>query len=86
MEDLEFIRSDDDYREVMAREVMPGDVAVYYQAGEIAHTAVVLEGRWVGQTFVPLVVSKWGDAAEYIHSLHQSPYGAEVRFWTDRTS
>lgn len=85
-EDLESIRHDDGYRPVPPEEVVQGDIAVYYEDSMISHTAIVLELDWVGQTFVPLVISKWGDASEYIHKVNQSPYGSNIEYWTERTN
>ena len=84
LKDLQFIREDDGYREIDARDVVAGDLIVYYQGEEIVHTGIVLNPQWVGQIFVPSVLSKWGDAGEYIHAYNQCPYGTNVHYWTDR--
>ncbi|MDA2912844.1 hypothetical protein MYX77_02580 [Acidobacteriia bacterium AH_259_A11_L15] len=71
---------------MIPHEVVNGDIVVFLRDGEISHTAVVLVPEWIGKSFVPLVISKWGEAAEYIHTVNNSPdeYGREIRYWTDR--
>lgn len=85
----------DGYRRVPdPRELLTGDVVLYSRGQQFDHIALVIglhttltdnvigtdeEGRDI------LVVSKFGDAGEYRHALHDVPvdrYGKPVEYWT----
>jgi hypothetical protein len=86
-EDVVHLIGDDGYRKVESNEqVRLGDLAVYYDGEQIDHTGIVIELRPVGGggVTIPWVLSKWGPAGEYIHNIHVSPYGSDVRYFTDR--
>jgi len=82
------ILEDDGYRKVKRPEVCLGDVAVYYEEGKVSHTGVIvqverLEGLIGGMSI--WIMSKWGQAAEYIHSFNDGPYREHrLQFWSDR--
>ena len=83
------IVDDDGYREVPRRKVEPGDLVVYYEGAEVSHTGVVLKVVQGAPETPSLrsarVVSKWGQAGEYVHGLDDAPYPRDkIRFWTDR--
>lgn len=86
------ILEDDGYARVSPGSVREGDVAVYYDGREVAHTGVVLQveadERLLGHGRAARVMSKWGSAGEYVHYAHESPYagvaGMTVTYWTDR--
>jgi hypothetical protein len=75
---------DDSLKEVHElRHVLPGDVVVYYpeDESEANHSGIVVEHDTAyGE---PLVVSKWGNAGEYIHRLSDCPsiYGPKKKFY-----
>ena len=84
------ILADEGYREVRLREAVPGDVVLYWDGNEIAHSGilqdVVEDKRSVGG-LVARVLSKWGAGGEYIHYAEHCPYataGQRITFWTDR--
>ena len=79
---------DDGYRKISMREVEPGDVVVYDEEGELAHSGLVVEVvkiAGIGNFRVPRILSKWGQAAEYSHMATEGPYAADaIAYWTDR--
>ena len=82
------ILEDDGYRQIKASEVCLGDVVVYYDGRQIAHTGIVVriereEGLIGGQA--TWIMSKWGQAGEYIHPVNLGPYSEhDLTYWTDR--
>lgn len=66
------ILKDDDYDTVELKDVLPGDIAVYYTDGDAEHSGIVL--RIVD--LVPSILSKWGASHEVIHRVHECPYDA----------
>ncbi|MBE3135032.1 MAG: hypothetical protein IMZ55_16315 [Acidobacteria bacterium] len=88
VEHVQAILEDDGYRKIRARDVCLGDLAVYYDGREIAHTGLVVkiirQENLIGGQAV-WVLSKWGTAAEYIHPARHAPYqDGELIYWTDR--
>lgn len=84
------ILRDEGYREVRLRETQAGDVVLYLDGEEIAHSGIVLavetDRRRVGG-LVARVLSKWGGDGEYVHYADQCPYvvhGERITYWTDR--
>lgn len=55
---------------ITASNVQPGDIVVYTEQGDIIHSAVV-ESISGGEL---VLVSKWGEAGLYRHTLYQNPY------------
>lgn len=83
------ILNEDGYRRIDPSEVRPGDLAVYHDGGQIDHTGIVLDlikgANELADTFLPLVISKWGSASEYVHLANDCPYDfATVAYFTDR--
>lgn len=64
---------DDDYEVVEPKDVLPGDVAVYYKDGDAEHSGIVVQ---MGTMGVPLMLSKWGVCHEVVHPVGQCPYDA----------
>ena len=87
-DELETIREDDGYQMIEKRQVRPGDIAVYRDNSEIAHTGIVVRvesDEMLAGGLAIHVVSKWGDAGEYEHSVHDCPDGElQVEYWSDR--
>lgn len=78
------ILSDDNYVEINTKELLPGDIVIYYDSNynEIYHSAIVIEEpTTINKLLVPLVYSKWGIGPEFIHSLYNSPYGCNTKFY-----
>jgi hypothetical protein len=79
------ILREDDYEEVDANKVLPGDVVAYYDTNnvDIEHTGVVVETmRSKGILNAPLICSKWGKGGEFIHSLADCPYNiGSIKFY-----
>lgn len=66
-----------------------GDVVVYqYGQSGYHHVGIIAELRRLPGGDAPLmkILSKWGDAGEYIHSLNEVPatYGVPYEYWTER--
>jgi len=83
------ILADDGFREIRLSDVQCGDLVVYLDGGEISHTGVVLEVKEGVPADSMLravkIISKWGNAAEYVHMATDGPYsGHVVTYWTDR--
>ena len=76
------ILSDDQYRAVSETDIMAGDIVVYYdESGDANHSGMVIELS--AQFSVPIVVSKWGSAGEFIHNVHDCPnqYGPNKKYY-----
>ena len=77
------IIQDDEYVEVPPDHVLAGDLVVYYEGGDAAHSGIVLR---VNQLRVPIILSKWGKCQEVIHQLGRCPYKTEdVHYYRMRT-
>src|ERR1700722_17323633 len=65
------ILNDDGYRKLTFNEPpISGDIAVYYEAGDIVHSGIVVGSR--GQD--TMVLGKWGDCHEAVHPIYHCPY------------
>lgn len=79
---IQRILMDDDYHEILMKDVLPGDIVIYYsETGDPNHSGVVVEFR--PPLLVPIICSKWSNAGEFIHGLRDCPtiYGPEIRFY-----
>jgi cytochrome P450 len=56
------ILADDEYVRVELADVLPGDIVLYVQNGDIEHSGIVMS---LGP--VPMILSKWGPAHEVVH-------------------
>lgn len=86
-QDVAMILKEDRYIDVSSENVIPGDIIIYYESGEIEHSGIVV---WVGE-YSPIILSKWGQLNEVLHSADLCPYsfsGARYFRMTDeqRTS
>jgi hypothetical protein len=55
-----YILNQDGYQLIQSREVLPGDLAVYYtDSGAIDHSAIVVT-KPEPPAWIPFVISKWG--------------------------
>ncbi len=75
-EEVEAILKDNGYQET--QEPQPGDVAVYRNAGTVAHTAIV---RYVSEGQPVMVEGKWGTMGVFLHPADKSVYGTEYAFY-----
>jgi len=78
-EEIAKILNDDDYKTVDRKDVLPGDVVVYYDTtGDAEHSGMVVEVDKLG----PKILSKWGLSHEVVHRVHECPYDVpDVRFY-----
>jgi hypothetical protein len=79
------ILDDDKYEEVPLKDVLPGDVVIYYSdTGDPNHSGVVVQ--FGNGLVVPVIYSKWGNAGEFVHALRECPpmYGPQVHFFRCR--
>jgi hypothetical protein len=73
--EVEKILKEDDYAEVGLSEVIPGDIIIYTDSrGDREHSGIVLSINGLGDTKIPMILSKWGMAQEVVHSAYSSPY------------
>jgi hypothetical protein len=73
---------DDEYEIVGFNEVLPGDVAVYYQDGDAEHSGIVVRVDRQGV----VILSKWGPCHEVVHRVSECPYNAgNVIYYRIRT-
>jgi hypothetical protein len=83
--EVQHILDEDGYVPVEMPNALPGDIAVYYSTDEpieIEHSAIVVAQALAGDLTGPLVVSKWGPSAEYIHKYRDCPYkNVTVKFF-----
>ncbi|MGD0656041.1 MAG: hypothetical protein ABSA16_17025 [Thermoguttaceae bacterium] len=82
---FEKIISEDDYFEILEKDVQPGDIIFYYDENDqsIEHSGIVVEVReakGIGIK-VPWIWSKWGHAHEYLHHYANCPYPKARRFF-----
>ena len=78
------ILDEDDYKEVKEKNILPGDLAVYYalEDGDPQHSAIVLKTEEVAGVRQIWVLSKWGHCSEVNHWLWQCPYEkCTIRFY-----
>ena len=75
------ILAEDRYEEVAVRDVLPGDVVVYFgDNGDVEHSGLVVEKA--GESYQPpVIVSKWGKGPEYIHCATQCPYNLNTKYY-----
>jgi hypothetical protein len=77
-QEIQKILEDDGYVQVPQAQVLPGDVAVYYTNGDAEHSGVVLEKPGL----IPKLLSKWGNAQEFVHWANDCPYDpADIRYF-----
>jgi hypothetical protein len=82
--DIERIIVDDGYKIIDRSKVMPGDVILYFEGTIISHSGIVIFMEQVGQSRVPFILSKWGNAGEYIHHYKVCPYkGDQESFYRE---
>lgn len=68
------ILNDDSYIEIKRKDIMPGDIVLYFsQDGDAEHSGVILQCP-SHQEIAPKILSKWGSSFEVIHSLYLCPY------------
>jgi hypothetical protein len=73
--EIEKILSDDRYRRVSEEEAKPGDIILYFDdKGEIEHSGIILSAPAEVHLKIPLIVSKWGKFAEFLHFANYGPY------------
>lgn len=76
------ILGEDCYRSVQLTDLLPGDIAVYYDNGngEAIHSAIIVEVPSAANPLgVITVVSKWGNGREYLHKLNDCTYSTDAR-------
>ncbi len=83
--EVQKILNEDGYQRVSPERVNEGDIIVYIQDGDYEHSGMVVgvgPDRYVGNLLVPLVVSKWGNFWEVIHSANTCPYNfVDVQYY-----
>lgn len=73
------IIEEDDYVEVRYREVLTGDIAIYFKDGDVEHSGVVVGKTEAGH---PRILSKWGKLHEVVHLVEECPYDAsDVKYF-----
>jgi hypothetical protein len=73
--DIALILKDDGYREIKRLvDVLPGDIALYYNRQKLVHSGMVATVSRFGETATITVLSKWGSAGEYWHAAEECPY------------
>jgi len=75
------ILNENGYRPVTVPHV--GDVVVYCDRGQVAHTALV---KYLGDD-APIVEGKWGWMGVFLHPADHSPYGQSITYYhSDRAN
>lgn len=82
-DEIEKILKDDSYIEVKnEKEVLPGDVIIYYENNKITHSGIVIDVRLDNLLVSITVLSKWAKFKEVIHNANYSPYSTGAkRYW-----
>ena len=71
---ISLVLQDDGFSEVAPDKVLAGDVILYLtHDNDIDHSGIVAYVD-TGMVVVPWVLSKWGDAGEYLHRFNVCPY------------
>lgn len=78
--EIEKILKDDEYEMVELKDVLPGDIVVYTQDGDVEHSGIVLS-----VDPVPYILSKWGPLHEVIHGVNECPYSGSITYYRIRT-
>lgn len=82
------ILREDHYRNISMSNVDIGDVVVYERNGLPEHVGIIIEidRTTFGTEAEYVILSKWGQYAEFIHPLKSVPeaFGVPTRFYTDR--
>jgi len=76
------ILEDDNWREIDMKNTLAGDIVIYFDnEGDANHSGIVVQ--YSQQIFVPLICSKWGQGAEYIHKVSDVPssYGPITKYY-----
>jgi hypothetical protein len=74
-QELQPILDDDGYSEIREGEAREGDLAVYYEDGEVTHTGFVIgREKLIGSVTSVRVWSKWNRGPEMSHLLQECPY------------
>jgi hypothetical protein len=60
----------DGYRQIDAANVTPGDIVLYVDDGDVAHSGIVVS---VPKDAPPLILSKWGKGPEALHPVDICP-------------
>lgn len=63
------ILHDDEYSSIEPENVLPGDIVIYVQNGDVEHSGIV-----VSSGAIPTILSKWGPAHEVVHKVNDCPY------------
>jgi len=74
--DISTILEDDAYSKVELKDAKPGDVVVYSDdRGDANHSGIIVDF-----VLLPMVCSKWGSGAEFVHDLYDCPkiYGPNI--------
>ena len=72
---LKTILTEDGWVELPKDQVLPGDIILYINDGDIEHSGVVVS--WPEPPLgIPMVYSKWGRASEMLHSATDCPYNS----------
>jgi hypothetical protein len=79
---VKMIIADDEYRNIAAKDVLPGDIVVYLYAGDPEHSGIVVKV----DEFAPFILSKWGPYHEVIHRPLECPYDSmELKYYRIET-
>jgi hypothetical protein len=69
------VLQDDQYYQIEDSQVRSGDVILYYyENGDLEHSGVVAFVDPFETVRVPWILSKWGQAGEYLHRYNYCPY------------
>ena len=79
--EIEKILKDDKYVEIKdEKQVLPGDVILYYKDGELTHSGLVIQSTFrVNDLPEIIVLSKWSKFKEVIHNANYSPYSDGIK-------
>ena len=70
---ISVILNDDEYQKIDQKDVLPGDIIIYFAEGDAQHSGIVVD-KPKEPLYIPMVVSKWASHAEFIHYANYCPY------------
>jgi hypothetical protein len=77
---IDRVPQDDQFARVLESEVREGDVALWRQEREVAHTGIVCYTERVPIRLI-FVWSMWGGLGEFVHRIPLSPYDGTIEYW-----
>ena len=77
---IDRILQEDQFVRVTEANAREGDIVLWRQGGDIAHTGIVCREERVPIRVI-FVWSMWGGLGEFVHRMPLSPYDGAIEYW-----